>query len=109
MEEYDFSDNNRMTEELQRLKNRAYAVGNFVKEQSMDTGFKDGIKTTSYCYEYDNLVWSGWDGDAEQYRQLKVDDEIVFKFYDCYGTGKVSISDKALIKVLFLRYLDQLK
>lgn len=100
MKEFKFTNGN-LTEEFKNIKTKMFAVGKCLSENAPDTGFKGGIKTTSYEFTFGNLSWQGWDGDDEMLRQLVQDGKTVFRYYDCYGNGTISVDSEEEINNIF--------
>lgn len=101
MTEFKFTDDS-FPFNLKDLKTKMFELGKFISDNAAeDSGYKDGIKTTSYDFEYDYMRWSGWDGDDECFRQLYYKDKVVFSYYDCYGNGTVKFDDAELLKNIY--------
>lgn len=105
MEKYEFNENpyqkahhKRLPENVSVLLSGFWKAGKTIKELSgRDSGFKNGIKTTSYCYEYGGYKWSYWQGDCEQHYSLFHNDTRIGSHYDCYGAGWFEFADEAAL------------
>ena len=76
-------------------------ICNQIKEMKLeDTGYKEGIKTTSYEYTTeDGICLKMWNGDAETCKTLLLDDEKVGTWYDCWGNVKFEYNSDMLHKL----------
>ncbi|MGI9277843.1 MAG: hypothetical protein ACR2PT_23720 [Endozoicomonas sp.] len=76
-------------------------IGELIKKNaSEDTGFKGGLKTTSYAFESGKYEWKYWHGDDESGRTLIVDGKWIANHYDCYGNGEFEFIDENLIRMI---------
>jgi len=64
-----------------------------------DTGFKNGIKTTSYEYTVNGMTLKSWQGDAETSKTLLLDNEKVGTWYECWGKEKFECNEELLNKI----------
>ena len=87
MNRYKFSDNNKLPEIIQSKLKRFKEICNKIQASTEDTGFKDGIKTTSYEHNIGKINLKKWQGDAEIMQTVLINGEIIARFYDCWGSG----------------------
>ena len=87
MNKYEFSDNSKLPETIQVKLKRFKEICKKIQESTEDTGFKDGIMTTSYEHNIEKINLKKWQGDAETMQTVLINGEIVARFYDCWGTG----------------------
>ena len=93
--------NQKLPAEIAELLKQFKEIGELIKSKAEnDTGYKGGIKTTSYRYEVGRYKWGDWHGDDESGRTLFVDGKLVAKHYDCYGVGKFEYDDEKTIKAI---------
>ncbi len=69
------------------------------KQSQQDTGFKEGIKTTSYEYEVGDIRYNMWQGDVETHKTILLNNIKAGKWYDCYGTYEMSFKSELLFKI----------
>jgi len=68
----------------------------YEKHKDKDTGYKDGIKTTSYDVESGDFHIRFWHGDAEREEKVYYKNKLVGSFYDCWGRIKFDFDSSLL-------------
>lgn len=83
-----FDQENRLPENIKAALKKFRGLCDKIQTSVPDSGFKGGIKTTSYQYKVnDNVSLNIWYGDAEISQSMVIDGELAVRFYDCWGTG----------------------
>ncbi|MBD80264.1 MAG: hypothetical protein CL840_15220 [Crocinitomicaceae bacterium] len=90
-----FSCSNPLPENLDTLKTRLIKAFKVLKSRCKDTGFKDGVKTTSYSFTDGDVTINHWCGDAEVCYTLLINELKQFTYYYRWGGGHVEFKDGA--------------
>lgn len=91
-----------MSPEDLELRRKVRTIGRYIQKMSNeDSGWKGGVKSTSYCHKLEHVEWRGWDADCESMYTLTAHSQTVARCYDCYGQGFFEYINSKTIEKLY--------
>lgn len=76
----------------QKVRERFMRLCNWLRENTEDTGFKGGIKTTSYQHSYNGVTLNHWCSDGEQSWTLNLDANTLLQEHALIETSDGSVA-----------------